>query len=232
MRRSGLNRAFGLTIGGTPGSSPGTSTQALLIVDEGTGSSLNVMDTFVKSRMESIHGHQVTVVEEQALVAGDLTGKDYAWIAASIFTGRANVVSVIKSAAINLCCCDSGTSIELDMSDVLTGTVSGESIIIIENDSSPLAAGYSNGGVAIYTQGAAISRSGGILNTADRVGYRSLNTTQRMIWAYDNGATMHNSFVAPAKRAGFYFPHDISSETILTQASKDFFDAMINYLTT
>lgn len=212
----------------TPGGGAVDNPDMLLVVADGTGSSLLTIDQWVYDRMVNTHGYDVTIVEDENIVAGDLVGVDFVWISGTVEKTNTEIPTLLRTEAIPVVCNDPQIALGLDMAASHPNPISGLNSIFIEAEADPLAAGLT-GTPQVYNSGDSLSVAE-IAAAGTSVAYRPGFSDQKCIYYYNSGQLMFNSLNAPDKRAGFFMGRDI--ELGVTTNTEALFDAMITYITT
>ncbi|WP_169513450.1 fibronectin type III domain-containing protein, partial [Flexithrix dorotheae] len=162
---------------------------------------LGTGDAALKSELENM-GFTVVVKQDSDAQTSDASGKLLVLISSTVNSG--NVGTKFTSVAVPLINWEQGLFDELNITSGATGTrgnASGYQSVIINDASHPLAAGLS-GTVQVYTSSGTmpwVMVAGDGVNIASHVADGS-----SVVYGFESGDNMYNSFVAPAKRVGWF----------------------------
>lgn len=201
----------------------------LLVV--GNAGSLSAGDTILRNRIIAL-GHTVTNHDDNS--AADLT-KDFVVIAESC--GSVQVGTKYATFAGGVILLEPGNLDEQDMALSFDDEPMDEIDII--DSGHPLAAGKANGRVTVLSSAGNVSRCHKTTGT-QRVAPSALliaeidpDVAAHDVWtpyfAYETGATMHNSHVAEGRRVHLGFLKDATSAN-WTSDALDFFDAAVTWI--
>ena len=192
----------------------------------GNPSSLNASDTAIRNRLQG-QGYTVTVVDDSASTAANATGKALVLISGSVSSG--NVNTKFKNVAVPVMLWKDSLYDDMDMSHTNGGQSNQTQVLMnAANSSHPLAAGRT-GTTPVGNSNSefayGLANANGIV-----IATRTSNTSRHMIFAYTQGATMYTSFVAPARRVGFFFGENTAA--VATTNGWALFDAAVNWART
>ena len=205
----------------------------LFILRDGTINSKFSTDQFIIDRFTNNFGFNVSVVENDEIVAADLTGKDLVWVSGSVSnddTVTTNLAAVIKSSTLPIIVSRAAVQYKMDMASGNSVNAIGGLTLISMNPSesgNPVAAGQT-GLVEVYSPSDLMNLGWDFGVNAVVIAWRAGFPSQAAIYYYNSGVEMLNSFVAPAKRGGFFVDKDANATAVVW----DFFDALVNFMLT
>lgn len=186
---------------------------------------LNGADTAVYNRLVAL-GYGVTVMGAASSQTSDATGRQLIVISSTCNSGDVN--TKFRSVAVPVILWEHALYDDMNMTgngSADHGWVNGEYRTDVINSSHPLGAGYGNNTrVTNSNQGFTwgLPNSNGItIATIDG------DSSKYTIFAYETGATMVNSFTAPARRVGFFLYDDTASDW--RTEGINLFDAAVNW---
>lgn len=195
---------------------------ALLVAGNAT---LAKGDAAVQRRLQLLD-YPVVLRTDSAATTADATGKSLVLVSSTVTSG--NVNTKFKSVAVPVLTWESalgrymGMTGQNSVSDF--GTSGSQTSLLIENPSHPLAAGLS-GNVAVVSP--AQTFSWGVPN-ANAISIASLtgNTTRKVIFGYETGATMFG-LAAPARRLAFFL--EDATASAWNASGQALFDAAVTW---
>lgn len=199
----------------------GCNKTGLMVVGNTT---LSTADRLLKDRMEGL-GFQVKVVQDRAVQAIDANGAAFVFISPSVVAG--NLGERLTHVAVPIINAEAHLLDDLKMTgnclNVDFGTTSTRQICLI-NDRSPLAAGFKNGLLSVYTSTREVAW-GKAPSNANRVANLPWSASQYVLFSFDKGMRMQGLFNAPETRIAFFLGNETS--VFLTKDGWDLFDATI-----
>ena len=197
----------------------------------GTPGSLSNRDTWMRDRLQAA-GWTVTIVDDDSMTSGSLTGKQLVAISESVGgTGLTTTGTVLVSAAIPVVAAESFIYDELGMTGTGTnqGSTASQSSLDLTTAGAahPLGADLAQGNVTTATS-ATMTHGWGKPNTNAVVAATLTgDATKATIFGYDTSATMVTG-TAPARRVGFFYYGGNGATTFNDNASK-LFDASVQW---
>ncbi len=179
--------------------------KALLVVGSTT---LNSGDTAINNRLQWDLGYSVTLKTGAAATSADATGMDVVVVSSTV--NPTDVNTKFKNVAVPVVTWESQLFDDMGMvtaSASYYGTATGQTSVVINNNTHPLGAGILLGNTNIYGNAYA---SGVTMNwgkpTSSAINIASLvsDSTKSVVFAYDKGASMVG-LTAPARRVAFMF---------------------------
>jgi hypothetical protein len=214
-----------MTSGTTDPTTGGGDDEVLLVTQDGTtgvGYDQQLFDILVAE------GFDVTVLSDDVASASDAAG--VAAVVISETVDDTDVGAEFRTVAVPVLVLEGTLWDDMDMAPA--GNANSNDIVSIVNPANPLSGGQT-GTFAIATGSGAGVRHTSPLGGATIVLVRPGNPGQVVEFAFDTGATMENTFVAPARRLGLGIEHDHSSPAgaALTTEGEALFEAAITWAT-